>query len=119
MEKSGSQKPGAFPVQGRHCGEGIQSVEAVLIILTRNSSGGVRRLTEQAMACFGALYGFRYATRCFNCAHAQQSHPSRVPAGGKLGVISISDSIASDYDIGIVIKRCDSENNMLKLSCSI
>ena len=40
------------------------------------------------MACFAAPYGLRYAAHCFNRAHAQQSCPALIPAGGKLGVTS-------------------------------
>ena len=40
------------------------------------------------VACFATPYGLRYAAHCFNRAHAQQSRPALIPAGGKLGVRS-------------------------------
>ncbi len=45
------------------------------------------------MACFATPYGLRYATHCFNRAHAQQSRPALIPAGGKLGVTSLSAGV--------------------------
>jgi hypothetical protein len=40
------------------------------------------------MACFATPCGLPYAGHCFNRAHAQQSGPALIPAGGKLGVTS-------------------------------
>ena len=48
------------------------------------------------MACFATPYGLRYAAHCFNRAHAQQSRPALIPAGGKLGVTSARGHFPSD-----------------------
>lgn len=55
------------------------------------------------MACFATPCGLRYAGHCFKRAHAQQSGPALIPAGGKPGVTSEPISFLRNVELEMVV----------------
>jgi hypothetical protein len=80
-------QPRACPRRDHCVGGRLQPGTAALVAWIQNT-GGIRRGTGQAMACFATPCGLRYEGHCHNRAHAQQNRLTLTPAGGKLGVTS-------------------------------